>query len=689
MRDEIFLRRRGKVVAPTQGGAVLPLGLVATASRNLERLGYAFSPALMEAFRRLDEGSFVARVRGIEEALKRRVGAHVVHAPMYPGFPKQVMRTDEAELYLNALVHYLTDGRAYPSGRVWLRLPFREKTEPKLLGVGAEAEFEAVFATVAGANAAYSPQDRDDLAWFVREYGEYVGRLLPEAVRQKENVAYLAGLLMGHTALGERFVRANVSTATDVLRLAAGLSGGDVSLAEPTKFRSFARRERRLMLSILEAHPFLEEELARRPEPWKRLGERLHPGESKATPRVAEAFRKLRSGKGMGTFASGVERALEARDVGKAAARLRVRPGEMARRLDHLLRLDPSRTDETLATFAAVASEVSTPVLLALGSHFVNRPTRGLRVFFPKGEVAKTQAIPDVRPPLSLRACEEAEAICRDALVARFAELPPLGACYLDERLREYPVPFALRSASRSLRTVARGSRLPLPDKDTLRFFVWWTNGVDRTDVDLSAAMFDASFKYKDVLSYYNLKGVGGCHSGDIVDAPKGASEYIDVSRNRLRMAGTRYVAMVLTSYTQQPYVDLPECFAGWMARKKPNSGEVYEPRAVQDRLDLTANTRIAVPVVFDLDAGVAIWTDLALRRHPAWVNNVEGNLGGLTAGLRAIVEMRRPTLYDLCRLHVEARGRPVASAREAQTVFSVEAGLPFEVERILAELLR
>ena len=38
-----------------------------------------------------------------------------------------------------------------------------------------------------------------------------------------------------------------------------------------------------------------------------------------------------------------------------------------------------------------------------------------------------------------------------------------------------------------------------------------------------------------------------------------------------------RYVVMSLTSYTQQPYCNLPECFAGWMAREKPESGEIYE----------------------------------------------------------------------------------------------------------------
>ncbi len=63
-----------------------------------------------------------------------------------------------------------------------------------------------------------------------------------------------------------------------------------------------------------------------------------------------------------------------------------------------------------------------------------------------------------------------------------------------------------------------------------LRFFVWWKNGKDRTDLDLSAALFDENFAYVDQIAYYNLKTYGAVHSGDIVDAPEGASEFIDIT---------------------------------------------------------------------------------------------------------------------------------------------------------------
>src|SRR5262249_43262502 len=150
-----------------------------------------------------------------------------------------------------------------------------------------------------------------------------------------------------------------------------------------------------------------------------------------------------------------------------------------------------------------------------------------LRVFFPKGNLAKAFAVTNTLPELPEAVCHRVVALCEETLLARFRALPPLGKVYVDAELARYKVPFALRSASKSFLTIARGSRLPLPpDGKVVRFFLWWKNGKERTDIDLSATMFDAEFCYKDIVSYYNLKGYGGHHSGDIVDAPNGASEY-------------------------------------------------------------------------------------------------------------------------------------------------------------------
>ncbi len=277
---------------------------------------------------------------------------------------------------------------------------------------------------------------------------------------------------------------------------------------------------------------------------------------------------------------------------------------------------------------------------------------------------------------------QKLSAVCERELLGRFATLSPLGRCYLDDRLKSYLVPFSQRSASKTLRTLVRGSRLALPDCRTLRFFIWWKNGKSRVDIDLSAVMYDADLGYVSTLAYYNLKEFGAHHSGDIVDAPKGAAEFIDIDIANCLDRKVRYVAMCLTSFTQQPYCDLPECFAGWMARQKPNSGEVFEPKTVIDRVDVASNTRMCLPAVFDLVSREVIWTDIGFATNPRFANNVHNNLRGVSLMLRALTRLRKTDLYTLFDLHIRARGERVSEVESADSIFSIERGItPFDLD--------
>src|SRR5438309_39317 len=112
MNNTIYLRRRGRILLPSaMGAAPLQLQYVASAARNLETLGYGFSTEIVEACRLLSLEQLVAVYGELVEDLKHRKGAHQVFRPMYPNFPAQVMETSEVELYINAIIHYWTDGR--------------------------------------------------------------------------------------------------------------------------------------------------------------------------------------------------------------------------------------------------------------------------------------------------------------------------------------------------------------------------------------------------------------------------------------------------------------------------------------------------------------------------------------------------------------------------------------------------
>jgi hypothetical protein len=685
--NAIYLRRRSKVMLPDGSGAT-PINVLAALQKNLESLGFLLSPEVIGRLKTLNPMQVDAFYERLVKDLQVLVGAHRKFEPMYPNFPKQVMEMTEAELYFNAILHYWTLQR--PQYAKDDRPPSQDQPNRRVVHLGSRDDFETIFTLLARSKSPFSPQDKADVKWFVAQYRDGIGRLLPEQIPSKENLAILGAELILNTTDAAAALGARVQTATDVLRLAVAMSDGDVSLATACQFGKFRRRERALLLGWVERAANRTEDMLRWKPRWIRLGERLHPGEYAARfPQAAAAFDVLRNDRPFPTFNGRVEAGLSRKDTAAVLDLLDARPGELARRLDHLARIRPDPR-AVIDRFAERAGRVSTPVLLQVLTHFRHRGAPAdLRVFFPKGSVGNLFARAEPLPELPPGVADELAAVCERTLLERFAKLPPLGTCYLDPRLKNYLAPFAQRSASKSLRTLVRGSRLPLPDCSTLRFFVWWRNGRGRVDIDLSAAMYDAGYQYIDTLAYYNLKNFGAHHSGDITDAPRGAAEFIDVDLARCEARRVRYVVMCLNSFTQQPYCDLPECFAGWMARRRPNSGEVFEPKTVVDKVDVASDTRFCLPAVFDIVNREVVWADIALASNPRFANNVHNNLSGVSLMLRAVTQLRKTDLYTLFGLHVRTRGDEVSDAESAQSVFAVDHGVtPFDLDRIAAEYM-
>lgn len=686
MKD-VLLRRSLAVIAPA-GDAQTPLPVLATMQKNLEAFGCSLSPALFARLTTLGSDRAIALYHDVSSELRRMLGAHRPIRPLYPNFPAQVMALSEAQLYCNALLHYA--GLADQFGIRTPRPPLQETTSLRRIELAPADALETLYGRLLRARSPYSPQDRVDLATLFAQQPDLAVALLPETVSCKENLAVIAAqLLRAERTDAADWLARNIRTATDVLRIAVALSDGDVSLATATKFTRLRRTWRVRLLGWLENVGNALEDMQRWSGRWLRLGERLHPGEYAGRfPIAAEAFRALRNGERATGFAAQVETALAAKAHADALRLLRQRPGELARRLDHLARTGDAA--DVIAAFAGCADAVSTAVLLQVMTHFRRREQASpLRVFFPKGEVGKLFATEEGRAPVGAAAAAALASLSEQALLRRFAQLPPLGRSYVDPQLHHYLVPFSQRSAAKALRTLVRGSRMPLPDCSTLRFFLWWRNAEGRVDIDLSAALYADDYAYVDTLAYYNLRNFGAHHSGDIVDAPEGASEFIDIDLQRCRKAGVRYVVMSVNNFTEQAFCDLPECFAGWMARQAPASGEIYEPSTVHDRFDLAADTRVCLPILFDIQAGEATWCDIALRRHPRHVNNVHNNLISVSLMLRAMTQLRKTDLHTLFDLHVRARGEAVADPDKADTVFAVDAGIrPTDLDVIAADFL-
>ncbi len=735
--QKIVLQRLRKVSVAQRSGETRP-EFVASLLKNLESIGFTFSAEVIERLLNWTPQQLLEFAEPLIPQLLKMVGGDVKYAPMYPNFPTQVMEMADAELYLNAHFHYWGD---WIGERI---LPYYDKQQRpqlpvqqnlKVLELASEDEALDLCRSMLVSNTSLSESDLKDLRGLLESFRDNINDVLPESIPFKEVQSVVCAFLVDRVEDSAEPLSRYLRTATDVLRLATELSGGDASLAAPTRYVSFKRKHRRYLLGALDRVSRPDEDLYRHRGKWIRLAERLHPGEySTRFPNAFAAIKKIRDGEVPETFNSKVEARLREGDSMAATELLKTRPGELARRLDQLLRESNAKATFVINEFQQVADAVSTPVLLQLIAHFNNRaqdqtprmlqdvpkekslkffekavksltkpirkqtsPVAPMRTVFPKGQTSKLFRVPLAKELIAPEHAHAVVEVCRQTLVSRFAQLPPLGKSFVAPELSRFMVPFSQRSANKSLQTLARGSRLALPDSNVLRFFLWWKEGkingkkTGRVDLDLSATIFGNNWSYLSHISYTNLKEtrLGCCHSGDITSAPKGASEFIDIDIEKLRAAGGRYIVCSIQSFTSNPFCDLPQCYFGWMSRKKPNSGEIYEPATVQDKIDLASDSRISIPMLIDLEDRSAIWADLALRSMPGYQINIESNMRGMVHYGVGIETLVKPDLGELFALHVQARGEAVDSAESAESVFSVDDGVtPFDFEVISSEYL-
>lgn len=673
---------------------------VDTALTTLRALGYRLSTPAREALTHPEQAWAL-----VNAAARLSSGSpSAEYRPFYPDFPIQVRTASEATLLVNAALHYLGDVvgvRILPDYRPSPREPLPgDDGALTELGLATAQDLERIVADLIAQATPFSAQDRADLT-ALRGFG-------PEAaprVAVKENLAVLT------VTFPDLNFSASYRTVTDVLRLAVAMAGGDVSLAEPCRFPSFSRAQRRRLLGLLDAVGQVQdsrdsaEEMARRCERWKRLARHLRPGDyARRFPRAAALLHQVASGVAEAGFTSRLEEALARRDVEGALRLLSTRPGVFARRLNHLLRLcvDEAARERVVAEFARVAPEVSLPVLVRLWEYFSSPGPDALpwRVVAIKAATGtETTLIPSTRSP------GPADAAVVRAVEEALRQRKRLGRIAVDQGMYEgYTAPVGLRSASPGMRTAGRGTRLPLPEGETIRFFLHWRDlpeappkalgpagpaaaedGDTRVDLDLSAFFVSEDFTRTEQIAYYNLRSTAAVHSGDLTSAPDGAAEFIDVTLAEALRQGWRYVVMTVHSFSHHRLSEVPECWAGAMARgADPQSGEAFEASTVMQRLDLISPTFNATPFVIDLAERRLIWWDLPVGVGEHQVANLDLSSNRVLAHLLDLLEGQRMPLAHLLGLLADV---VVEDPDEAQLVFGEGGILPWQTERILALL--
>lgn len=335
-------------------------------------------------------------------------------------------------------------------------------------------------------------------------------------------------------------------------------------------------------------------------------------------------------------------------DVTGAVKLLKSAPGKLFRALDRLLRMALTQEERDVVAAAAeeVTPQVAGRVVLSVREHLANRAqeTGERRVFVNR--LGRAWVAEDDRPPV-LPPERQRLIAALDAELRR--RLPAPGHLLIDPDVLDVALPLSGRATASGFGVLPRGS-VSRVDGELLRFFVYWKETSRATDYDLSALMLDAGYDTVSWLSYTNLRDVEGEHSGDITEAPDGASEFINLRLGAVRGA---FVVPQVNLFSGEGFEEVEESFFGFMVREDEQQGRPFEPRTVHMKSELRGPGRVALPLAFQRGEDGrwrAKWLHLYLKGNPA-SNRVEGNRVSVATLLRGIVEREQLTVRYLTDL--------------------------------------
>lgn len=721
----ILLRRcRTLVVDP---GPVSDVAM-ATIMAELFQMGYTVENP--EGY----SDSLLLDYQPLMEQLAQLKGGGVSYVPLYSGFPDRVPEPNEYNLqrllgYVLKAARWDVPGREMDDGmvvpewlfdlklfsanpvtqrqdwRLYLKQKFqqltRRKEEPKravslrfLPRAEAASCLQEWLKRCLTSKTSYPEGHRADFLSALELLPHF--RMSSREVPFREHRALYGGFLWTHRQ-GEGLSEF-CQYPTDLLRLLAGLTGGDISLAQKVKFPRMSRTQRRRVLALLDGMgpaQVVEDQLFRYRGLWLALERSLHSGEYvRIFPNAYRLLSALREDTLRPRFSS-LETAYAQHDLHRVLAELKKLPAGVSLR----------RFSQTMALSNSLEDLDWLPVRLeeaALKDLLIVQSVLGRDAWATEALVLTKRGSSRVIPRNPARISEDLRRQAQDrlqSLITKKIQSKNRGdnwaskKVFLHPRLRDFVVPTALRSASESFLVLGRGSVLDMGDEPTLRLFVYWKQRMLRTDVDLSALVLNDQLKVTQQVSWTNLKGLGMVHSGDLQSAPFGAAEFIDADLATLRAAGHRYLAMFVLRFAGEHFSRMT-CLCGWMMRDKPNSDySSFDISTVHQKMAVGGEVTCAIPVIFDLEQERAIWTDLRFYGTSDG-NALETAFSRVERALRVSLQAPRwkLNLHELGRLHAQARGADITdSMEEADIVFGLESPAhyhPGDWSRVLSELL-
>ena len=585
-------------------GMTKTTALLGTFLSNMAYYGYVPSAVVMKSLIHASPAQLKALWEPLEVALRsnsgaaRDIGKYIV----YKNFPTEVLEMSQAEYWLKQILMYVGLPNEWFTQDEAPRDALFEEVTMKVLHAVAEDTPFLIFQSLLAMPTRWTDSQLEHAMFLMGLFGKNLSIAVNlDTVGFKEN-GIRAILFARHNGLN---VNVTITTATDAMRLAAGMSGGDISLRTPIKFKKFSRAERRELLSYMDSAPNLEQDIAARKGLFKQLFMVLHPGDYNFA-NVKTVYNKLYNNQ-VKSFASQIVNS-DPIDL----KLLSTRPGEFLRRFHSVY---SSLGNAVVVAFSEIAPKLSTHQLVKFRKYVQTINNRKTLMYPPRGNWNKVKVEPNKKTPIAYDDVMAINTIIDSILRVRMGELFPNGIA-LDASVGRVK----LQTNDQKLAPYGRGTSFPIPENITfIRAASYWENS-DSAHSGVNLWMDNGFNFYQDGWSpagsiCWNDTGFSNAavFSGDPTNSKTSdgkACQLIDLYIDKLKDIGVRYAVWNILSYNAVPFDDVEDAFASLQWGECAISGKVYEPSRAQMEFPITGAGLTKYIAYIDLHTRELVYMD-------------------------------------------------------------------------------
>lgn len=777
----------------------LSIAEMATITKKFQGYGYTFEKKLAQTIFKVDRDYAIDLCREMLENIedfKSDKGYEV----FYKDFPKEVMNMEEADIYINQMLHYwfgyIPKHKNLKNKNIgYEKNELAQLVELSHLKLVADSDIEKLFYNLLSSNVTLSSQYLEDVCFLSNGFSEKELEEYSENILMKETLTTLSSYVWEK----RKILIGNFDTATDVLRFITKLSNGELN-TKYICFAYFSRTELAQIVKKLEKIKNSFPDIKRYKKPWhkffklnaKKINLKKYPNVQKIVNMLFSKF-EYETPKGYFDKVKKNIPNMSNKDLEKFIGLYLKFSGDYARQVLSLLNISNKKQYHILINgLKKCMKDVNTRVLLQLYDRLLNLQKKNQleeikknkeieieikiekiknsqiteeektveEIFEKKNSPEKRSKIRNVFRNLVFKEEQKDESelekqknieeqknkteiietlekerirnlqmeiprvvnskgtwrkidetiflsdeliedlmeVVKNGIIEKLKEKDSLKKVFVDESYKNIAVTTSEKDSNISLRPMTKGSKIKFnSDAEVLRFFVGWKNfekdGLKiRTDIDLSAVYFDSEFNFLNSLAYYNQIEEGFAFSGDIVDAPDGALEFIDIyDLEKIKEKGINYILMTVRSYNGFNFKEINSVFAGVLELTKEESQdrENMFSAAISQGFQILSKNYTTSTILVDLQKSEYIWIDMNLpvSKNYRDQNRLQNNEAAyLEDILKYFVNKEYMTMYDLIEMNVKARGTKVFDKEVADVIFDrIDVDNPIPLAQILS----